>query len=117
MQEIIYEHPSILNKKLTTISKSFYFRYNKQTYFIGIHHGYPIKYVNINGIKTSSEEYNICYWNEILFKSYDNKMDQFVFNKFSKKQIDSKDYYYCDKKRLKFKSNYYFPINMMPWKS
>lgn len=114
MQRITYEHPPILGKKIKTESNSFFFNYNKALYFIGVHHGYPISYI-INDIETlNAYEYNICNWNEIIFKSVTSSGDQFVFNKFSKKQIDSTEYYYCDTKRFTFKNNYYFPINMFP---
>ncbi len=114
MQEIIYHHPSILDKTVKTIGKSFLIKYNKQIYFIGIHHGYPISYININKNNFDKDNLNICSWNEILFKNIDYTMDQFVFNKFSKKQINSSNFYYCDTKRLKYKNNHYFPINMLP---
>jgi hypothetical protein len=114
IQKVIYEHPSILSKKISTESNGFLLKYKKHTYFIGIHHGYPIKYVNINKNKLSSNEYNICNWNELLFKNVNNSENQFVFNKFSTKQIDSKDYYYCDSKRFRYIDNHYFPINMLP---
>ena len=114
MKKVLYEHPNILGKNIKTESNAFIFNYNKALYFIGIHHGYPISYINIDNEIKNANEYNICNWNEIMFKSVDNSGDQFVFNKFNKKQIDSTEYYYCGTKRLKFKGNYYFPINMFP---
>lgn len=113
-KEVKYQHPKIIGKSISTTSKVIYIKYNKNNYIIGIHHGYPVSTICIDDMTESIDGYTICNWNEILFKSVTPTEDQFVFNNFNKKQIDSKQYYYCGTKRFQYVDKYYFPINMLP---
>lgn len=114
IESIKYEHPKIFGKAITTESNGFYLLYNKTQYIIGIHHGYPVSDIIISNNKDSISNYTICHWNELLFKSVNTLEDQFVFNNFSKKHIDSSGLYYSDTKRFKYVGKHYFPINMFP---
>lgn len=105
-------HPSFLGKKLISTLNCFNIYYNKKNYIVSVHHGYPIEDIIIDSVKIN--KFNNIVWNELLIIE-DNTTPQFVFKKFSKKQIADNEYYYFGKNnRLKFIANHSMPLNMIP---
>lgn len=105
-------HPLFLGKKLISTLNCFNIYYNKKNYIVSVHHGYPIENVIIDNVMIST--FNNMVWNELLIIE-DNTIPQFVFKKFSKKQIADNEYYYFgENNRLKFITNHSMPLNMIP---
>ena len=108
--DIQFKLNNLENYNLNLELKGIYLRYESEIYFISTHHGYSIDKIIIND--NQIDNFIICNWNEIVFSKIDKNSikDQFVFNSFSVKQIDSKTKYFVDGYELKFIKNEYLPI-------
>ena len=96
------------------ISKGFYIKYKKETYFVTCNHSFSIKSLKVND-KTYTNFTN-CLWNELVYFSTDvvKKKDHSIFSIFSVKQIDSSRQYFINNKEVKYIGNDFLPLHMLP---
>lgn len=93
--------------------KGFYFDYKKKSYFVSVNHNFAIDSITING--STRKNFTNCLWNEIIYFEINSTKNQFVFKDVRKKQIDSRMIYkFNSTGRLKFISNEFLPVGMMP---
>lgn len=90
---------------------------NKKHYIVTVHQGLPVKEVSfsINDQVYEFRDFITCGWNDLIIIPIDIKPSNlFVFKQFVRKQIDVSSKYYLDKHAVKYITNEFFSINMIP---
>ena len=92
--------------------KGFYLNHKNIKYFISCNHGFSIEKIIINN--KSYKRFTNCLWNEILFLKNFKCKNEYVFNNFLVKHIDSIKKFKVNNCTIQYTSTEYFPIAMLP---
>lgn len=111
-EDIVLDVKSFDQNEVKLNLKGFYFFNQNKYYFVTLNHCFSICSALLNG--KIRKRFTNCLWNEILFLNSLPDKNQFVFKNFLVKQIDPRVYYKFSDGTLKFQSNEYFPIGMLP---